>query len=164
MTSRLAAGLALGSDDTSLMEVDAWTKNSHRLRNGTVTRGPFSAFNLSEKPISDQQEDPAQGLEIDPPTDCTTASYFDLDSLLNVGNVLEWNDLFDTSLDFTIPSHDGQIYEDPSPLPTIVTHQPSQVQNDDSSDSFIRLRVVEHVDLREVTMACSPSAPTELTD
>ena len=164
MTSRLAAGLASGSVDASLMEVDAWTKNSDRLSNGVVTVGPFSAFSMSDTPISDQSGDPAQGLENDPPIDFTPASYSDLDCLLDVRNVLGWNDLFDTGLDFTVPSYDQQTYEDPSPLPASVISQPSQVQDGDSSNSFIRLGIVEPVDLKEATMACSPSAPTELTD
>ena len=164
MTSRLAAGLASGSVDASLIEVDAWTKNSDRLPNEVVTIGPFSAFSMSEAPITDQSEDPAQGLEIHPPIDFTTASYSDLDSLLDVGNVLGWNDLFDTGLDFTIPSHDEQTYEDPSPLPATVIHQPSQVQDSEFSDGFIRLRVVEPVDPREATIASSPTSPTEMTD
>lgn len=164
MTSRLAVRLASGSVDASLIEVDAWTKNTQRLRNGTVTIGPFGAFSLSKTPIPDQSEDPAQPLEIDPPTDFTTASHSDLDSLLDVGNVLGWNDLFDTGLDFTIPSHDEQNYEDPSPLLATVTNQPSQVQDGDSSDGLIRLGVVESLDPREATIAFSPSALTEMTD
>ena len=164
MTSRLAAGLTSGSVDASLIEVDAWTKNSDRLPIGVVTIGPFSAFSMSETPTPDLSEDPAQGLEIDPPIDFTTASHSDLDSLLDVGNVLGWNDLFDTGLDFTIPSHDEQSYEDPSPLPATVIDQPCQVQDGESSDGFIRLGVVKPVDPEEATIACSPSAPTEMTD
>lgn len=95
MTSRLLAGLASGSVDASLMEVDASTKNSDRLPNGVATVGPFSAFGMSETPIPDQSGDPAQGLENDPPIDFTPASYSDHDSLLDVRNVLGWNDLFE---------------------------------------------------------------------
>ena len=115
-------------------------------------------------PIPDQSEDAAQGIEIDPPMDFTSASYSDLDSLLDVGKVLGWNDLFDTGLDLMIPSHDEQTYEDPFPLPATVMHQPSQVQNGESSGGFIRIGAVESVDPRESTTARSPSAPTEMTD
>ena len=164
MSSTLAAGLASGSVDASLTEVDARTKDSLRLRNGTVNVGPFSVFSLSTMPTLDQSEDIAHRLDTDPPIDFTTGSISDLDSLLDIGNVLGWNDLFDTGLDFTSNSHDEQIHEDPlSPFARVVA-QPSDVQQGDCSGGFPRPGIDESVDPREGNIAPPLFVLSEMTD
>ncbi len=164
MTSNLAAGLASGSVDASLAEVDARTKDSQRLCNGTVNVGPFSVFSMSNSPTLDQSEDPVHGHKFDVPIDFTTGSISDLDSLLDIGNVFGWNDLFDTGLDVSSPSHDEHIYEDPLSMLARAANQPVDSHYGDSSDGFTRSGVAESVDTPEENIVPSVSAPTEMTE
>ncbi len=164
MTSSLAAGLASGSVDASLAEVDARTKDSQMLRNGTVNVGPFSVFSMSNSPTLDQLEDPVHGKKLDLPIDFTTGSISDFESLLDVGNVLGWNDLFDTGLDVSSPSHDELIYEDPLSMLARAANQPIDGSYDESSGSFTKLGVAESVDTPEGNIVPSVSAPTRMTE
>ena len=101
MSTELAAALTSGSVDASLTEIDARTSDVNRLRNQASDVGPFGVFSLLDAPNPHQLQDVTREQEIDPPVDFSSAS--ELDSPLNVGNFLGWNDLFDTGLDFTSP-------------------------------------------------------------
>ena len=129
MNSALIAGLSSGSVDASLIEVDACTKDSDKLRDGVVNVGPFGVFSLCDRPSTDQAEAPLLIQDIDAPADFATASMSDLDSILGIGNALGWNDLFDTGLDFTGSGHDEQVYEDPLAMLARVANQPPGLQS-----------------------------------
>ncbi|KAL8790838.1 MAG: hypothetical protein Q9195_006163 [Heterodermia aff. obscurata] len=129
MNSTIIAGLSSGSVDASLTEVDACTKDSDKLRNGIVNVGPFGVFSLSDRPSIDQAEAPVFTQDIDAPVDFPTASISDLDSILDIGNALGWNDLFDTGLDFTSSGHDEPAYEDPLTMLARVANQPPELQS-----------------------------------
>ena len=143
MNSTLIAGLSSGSVDASLTEVDACTKDSEKLRNGVVNVGPFGVFSLSNQPSIDQAEAPIFTQDIEAPVDFPTASISDVDSILDIGNALGWNDLFDTGLDFTSSGHDEQVYEDPLTMLAHVANQPYELHsalqqsNDFSSSAAI---------------------------
>ena len=128
MNSTLIAGLSSGSVDASLTEVDARTKDSDRLRNGVINVGPFGVFSLSDRPLVDQAEAPVITQDVDGPMDVPTASVSDPDSILDIGNALGWNDLFNTGLDFTSPAHDEQVYEDPLTMLVRVANQSPELQ------------------------------------
>ena len=61
--------------------------------------------------------------------DFPSASISDLDSILDIGNALGWNDLFDTGLDFTSSGHDEQVYEDPLAMLARVANQPPELHS-----------------------------------
>ena len=164
MSTTLAAGLASGSVDATLTEVDARTKDSQRLRDGSVSVGPFGVFSLPGVPSLDQSGDAGHRLEIDPAIDFTTRSISDLDCLLDIGNVSVWDDPFDTGLDFMSSSYDKQIYENPlSPL-VRGANRPSDVQYGDSCGGFPGLSVVESVDPPDGNIAAPLSVHAEMTD
>ena len=164
MTSKLTAGLTSGSIDASLAEVDARTKEPNRLHNAAFDIRPFSVFSLSDSPTRDQLAGAAHGQDNEPPIDFASTSISDLDSLLDVGNVLGWNDLFDIGLDFTNPSHDVQSHEEPLALLARVASQPFNMQQRENAGQLTRLDTIEPVSPQIGDIAPHSYARTEMTD
>ena len=164
MSSELTAGLTSGSIDASLAEVDARTKEPNRLHNAAFDIGPFSVFSLSDSPTHDQLAGPAHGQDNEPSIDFASTSISELDSLLDVGNVLGWNDLFDTGLDFISPSHDVQSNEEPSALLARVASKPFDTQQRDNAGQLTRSDTIEPVNPHIGDTAPHSYARTEMTD
>ena len=163
MSSELTAGLASGSIDASLAEVDARTKEPNRLHSAAFDIGPFSVFIIFDSPTREKLAGPTRGQDTEPPIDFASTSISDLDSFLDIGNVLGWNDLFDTGLDFTSPS-DGQSYEEPLAILARVASHPFDMQYRDHASHLTRLDTFEPVNPQIRDIAPPLYALTEITD
>ncbi|KAI4177301.1 MAG: hypothetical protein LQ348_005838 [Seirophora lacunosa] len=164
MSSQLGARLVSDSVDASLAELDARIKEPNRIHNAAFDIGPFSVFSLSDSPTPQQLTDATHGQDIEPPLDLVTASTSDLDSLLDVGNALGWNDLFDPGLDFTSPSQGNQFDEDPLTLLARVASQPIDNQYEAQSSDLTTLDAMEPVNFEVENLAPPPYAPVDMTD
>ncbi|KAL9594809.1 MAG: hypothetical protein Q9219_006823 [cf. Caloplaca sp. 3 TL-2023] len=131
MSSALTQGLALGSVNESLTEVDASLKDPDSLGNGAMHVGPFSVFSLSSASTQGQLQTPMNPQESDSSLDFSSESISDLDSMLEMSNLLGWNDLFDTGLDFLSPAYNDSLFEDPLSSLANVTCQPIGVPRQD---------------------------------
>ncbi|KAL8960247.1 MAG: hypothetical protein Q9193_003015 [Seirophora villosa] len=164
MSSQLGARLVPGSVDASLAELDARIKEPNILHNASFDIGPFSVFSLSDSPTPHQLTAATHGQEIEPPLDLVTASISELDSLLNVGNALGWNDLFDSGLDFTSPSQGNQFDEDPLTRLARVASQPIDTQYEAQSSELTTVDAMEPVNFEVENLAPPPYAPVDMTD
>lgn len=120
-------------------------------------------FSLLDSPNPDQLQGPTHEQEIDPPIDFSSAS--DLDSPLNVSNVLGWNDLFGTGLEFASHFYEDQTYPNPFALLASVAAQPEDIRQNDPSRDFTNLDVVESMGSHQGQhIASPPYALTVMTD
>lgn len=164
MSSELTAGLASGSIDASLAEVDARIKEPNRLHNAAFDIGSFSVFSSSDSSTHGQFAEATRGQNTEPSIDFASTSISDLDSLLDVGNVFGWNDLFDTGLDFTSPSHEEQSNEKPLALLARVASQPFDMQYSDNASHLTRLDTFEPVNPQIEDIAPPSYGQIEMTD
>ena len=164
MSSDLTAALPSRSVDASLAEVDARSREPNRLRNASFDAGPFSVFSLSDSPPPPPLPPLTCSQEVEPPIDFSNTSISDLDSLLDVGNVLGWNDLFDTGLDFTSPSYHEQSDEDPLAILARVASQPLGRRYEDYPGDFSRLDAMDLVNPQLGDTVSLSYAPAEMTD
>ncbi|KAI4246824.1 MAG: hypothetical protein LQ352_006310 [Teloschistes flavicans] len=138
MNSVLTEGLASGSVDASLTKLDASTKDGDQVRNGATRVGPFSVFSLADRSDSQLPEFSVNVEEIEVPTAFPTISGSDLDSILDMGNNLGWNDLFDTGLGFTNSTNDGHFCEDPLFLLPRAVHESVAFQGTGASSAGLQ--------------------------
>ena len=165
MSSDLTAALPQRSVDASLAEVDGRTKEPGRLLNASFDVGPFSVFSLSDSPTPHPSLPPiTSSQEVEQPIDFSNTSISDLDSLLDVGNVLGWNDLFDTGLDFTSPSYHEQSDEDPLALLARVASQPNDRRYEDHSGDLSNLDAMDLGNPQIDTAAPFSHTHTEMAD
>ncbi|KFY24890.1 hypothetical protein V493_04972 [Pseudogymnoascus sp. VKM F-4281 (FW-2241)] len=135
MSASLITNLRSHSVDGSLAEIDAKTKDPASFISSDVSIGPFGVLNLNVKALEVDTCDVNQGAEVvDPVGDLqnsqtTPSSMGTFGPILNVGETLQWADLFELDFESILMTHE-LMNEAGATVPNLTTDNAFAINDD----------------------------------